>query len=186
MKVCSKCGFEKTESEFAKDCSNKDGLRGMCKECRRKYEAEYRSKNRDKLLEYAREYRENNPDKLKIYRESAYNKNKDMNLEKNREYQKQRREKNKQKLYLYKTPCVKCGESRSYVIDFHHINPDEKLFNISTAGSRHTDVDISNEVKKCICLCRNCHQEYHYFYGNKPSDPVGTLTEYLGRNPYEV
>jgi hypothetical protein len=29
-------------------------------------------------------------------------------------------------------------------------------------------------------LCRNCHKEFHYFYGTKPKKPVESLSEYLG------
>ena len=29
-----------------------------------------------------------------------------------------------------RTACAKCGETRFYVLDFHHCNPDEKTFTI--------------------------------------------------------
>jgi hypothetical protein len=84
----------------------------------------------------------------------------------------------------FKTPCVKCGESRLYVIQFHHINPTDKSFSIAheTYGRETTEA----EIKKCVCLCSNCHDEFHYFYGVKPEKPVESLTEYLGRSPYEI
>ena len=84
----------------------------------------------------------------------------------------------------FKTPCVKCGESRMYVIQFHHINPTDKSFSIAheTYGRETTEA----EIKKCVCLCSNCHDEFHYFYGVKPEHPVEALTKYLGRNPYEI
>jgi hypothetical protein len=37
MKVCSKCGIEKSLAEFSKDKQKKDGLRCSCKECVKKY-----------------------------------------------------------------------------------------------------------------------------------------------------
>jgi hypothetical protein len=36
MKICAHCRIEKDESEFGKDASRKDGLRIMCRECRKK------------------------------------------------------------------------------------------------------------------------------------------------------
>ena len=38
---------------------------------------------------------------------------------------------------------------------------------------------LCNEIKKCVCLCSNCHDEFHYFYGDHPNDPVEALTKYL-------
>ena len=84
-----------------------------------------------------------------------------------------------------KHPCVKCGESRPYVIDFHHIDPKDKKFNVGKAKT-YSQQTLLKEISKCVCLCRNCHQEFHHFYGNNPDKPVESLTEYLGRNPYEI
>lgn len=117
--------------------------------------------------EYGREYREANRERVN-------------------EHQEKSRLKRKEQLYELKTPCVKCGETRPYVIDFHHINPDEKRFNISTRATHYSVKTVKDELKKCVCLCRNCHIEFHYIYGNKPKLAVESLTEYLGRNPYEI
>lgn len=77
-----------------------------------------------------------------------------------------------------KTPCIKCGEIRKYVIDFHHIDPSTKLFNINTAIKERSWSDLKNEIQKCICLCRNCHQEFHYLYSSLPMKE--DLVEYTG------
>jgi hypothetical protein len=61
--------------------------------------------------------------------------------------------------------CVKCGESRYYVIDFHHLNPKEKTFTIG-ATTQWTRTQLESELKKCIRLCRNCHSELHYLEKN--------------------
>ena len=179
MKRCSKCGRWKEESEFPKDCSRKDGLRSECKSCRRTYEQGWRNAHEEQAAQYGKNYRASHANQLKEYRKQYYHENKESKLEFNREYQKVRRKENKEKLYAYKSPCAKCGEERVYVIDFHHSDPNTKLFNISTAGSRHTEVEIAEEVKKCVCLCRNCHQEFHHFFGRQPERPVESLTEYL-------
>lgn len=105
--------------------------------------------------------------------------------DKQREYVKKNQIKKKAELYEYKKCCAKCGEERLYVIDFHHIDPSTKSFGISTNYVRPTAV-ILKEIKKCICLCKNCHYEFHHLYGRNPNEPVKSLTEYLGRNPYEI
>lgn len=80
-----------------------------------------------------------------------------------------------------KTSCVKCGESRYYVLQFHHINPTDKSFEINVAKVSHTKRDILElEVKKCAILCANCHTEFHHLYGRRPKTPVESFNEYLG------
>lgn len=73
-----------------------------------------------------------------------------------------------------KTPCAKCGESRIRCISFHHINPTEKEFTIGKLMKSNFNV-IEQEISKCICLCLNCHHEFHYL--NDICDI--TLSEYL-------
>jgi hypothetical protein len=94
------------------------------------------------------------------------------------EIDKARNDKGREFLFSLKTPCAKCGEARPYVIQFHHIDPSTKVGGIGMMKKYPKEVLIA-EVKKCVCLCANCHFEYHFTYGNKPKDPVGTLEEYL-------
>lgn len=57
--------------------------------------------------------------------------------------------------------CAKCGDTRSYVLDFHHINPEEKDYTVS--DNSHAKLNtLMKEIKKCIPLCANCHREFHY------------------------
>ena len=157
MKVCTKCGITKDESEFGKRSDRKSGLTSACKECMRKYEHEYRAKNPHK----AKEYRDKNSEKLIEYRKQSF-----------KEYQ--------DFLNTLKSPCVKCGESRPWVIQFHHINPKTKSFELS---QKHGKESVLKEVKKCVCLCSNCHDEFHWFFGKNPEEPFESLCEYLGNVP---
>ena len=61
----------------------------------------------------------------------------------------------------HKTPCAKCGEKRIRCISFHHKDPDKKDFTIGRIGKSSLDV-IKREISKCVCLCLNCHYEFHY------------------------
>lgn len=61
----------------------------------------------------------------------------------------------------YKTRCAKCGESRIRCISFHHTDPAQKEFTIGKIRKSSFDTIIS-EINKCICLCLNCHHEFHY------------------------
>jgi hypothetical protein len=72
-----------------------------------------------------------------------------------------------------RTPCVKCGEKRKHLIDFHHLNKEEKEFNIanyaiSGAAKFETKKEkIMLEVLKCITLCSNCHRDFHFLERTK-------------------
>lgn len=73
--------------------------------------------------------------------------------------------------------CAKCGDCRGYVLDYHHINPEEKENNISRMTSNNYQLDkVYEEIKKCVVLCANCHREFHYLQTKNPSY---TLKEYL-------
>ena len=74
--------------------------------------------------------------------------------------------------------CAKCGESRGYVLDFHHIDPNKKEHNISRITSNSYSIEKAyDEIKKCICLCSNCHREFHYLENRENL----TLEDYLNK-----
>lgn len=72
-----------------------------------------------------------------------------------------------------RTPCVICGEPRKHLIDFHHLNPKEKDFNISKysiSGATKFEtkkIKILEEVSKCVTICSNCHRDFHYMEKTK-------------------
>jgi 5-methylcytosine-specific restriction endonuclease McrA len=57
--------------------------------------------------------------------------------------------------------CSHCGYSR-YIgsLEFHHIDPLRKDFNLAAAHCT-TFEKIKSELDKCIILCANCHREEH-------------------------
>lgn len=68
MKICSKCKLEKDFTEFTKKTRTKDGFASQCKSC----VSDYRSKNKQKRLEYNRNWLAKNPGYYKKYREENY------------------------------------------------------------------------------------------------------------------
>lgn len=84
--------------------------------------------------------------------------------EKFRKYNQTKKEKNKIWLQTIKDNlcCAKCGDSRNYVLDFHHINPLEKDMSVSLLLSKGSRKRVIDEIEKCIVLCSNCHRELHY------------------------
>ncbi len=59
---------------------------------------------------------------------------------------------------LKSAPCAACGESfPPIVMDFHHRDPKEKLFNVSLFFRVNKEVLLA-EVAKCDVVCANCHR----------------------------
>lgn len=57
--------------------------------------------------------------------------------------------------------CKICGESRHWVLDFHH--RDGKDFSLSKASRKGLGINkIKEEIRKCDVLCSNCHRDLHY------------------------
>lgn len=56
--------------------------------------------------------------------------------------------------------CVKCGYDK-YIdcLEFHHINPEEKEYDISSKGWGIEK--LKPELDKCILVCNRCHEEIH-------------------------
>ena len=67
----------------------------------------------------------------------------------------------KMKMVEYKGgKCEICGYNKCIeALEFHHINPKEKDFNIS--GGTKSFNSLKSELDKCILVCANCHREIH-------------------------
>lgn len=57
--------------------------------------------------------------------------------------------------------CLHCSYNTcAYAMDFHHINPEVKSFNLGRG--RYVSWDrLRKEVEKCVVLCARCHRELH-------------------------
>ena len=58
--------------------------------------------------------------------------------------------------------CKVCGETEFVCLSAHHVNSDEKEFNIGDATSGKIGrKKVIEELSKCVCLCHNCHAKVH-------------------------
>jgi len=56
-------------------------------------------------------------------------------------------------------PCNRCGQNYPPVVmDFHHRDPQTKLFEVAAAISRYSRQRMIDEIAKCDLLCANCHR----------------------------
>jgi hypothetical protein len=65
MKICKKCGINKSLDNYGDNKNNKDGKLIYCKECEKLRAVEYRKKNREKVNQSAKNWRNNNPENYK-------------------------------------------------------------------------------------------------------------------------
>ena len=60
--------------------------------------------------------------------------------------------------------CKRClGNFHPNIYDFHHVDPNEKEFNMDRSNFNRRLETIMREALKCVLLCANCHREVHTF-----------------------
>lgn len=76
---------------------------------------------------------------------------------------KRRRAKVKTQAIEYKGGCCeKCGYSKCIqALEFHHVDPAEKDFSVSSNTHNKSWEAVKAELDKCILVCANCHREIH-------------------------
>ena len=133
-----------------------------CGQTLNKYDGNYRTRDyisghngrkyKDSL-EYKKVYRENNKDKIN---QRGY--------KHKRKYYQEKRE----KLLLHRgNECFNCGIKHdginTAIFDFHHVDPNTKLMNLSSNALDSTNIKtLLIESEKCIILCANCHRLHHH------------------------
>lgn len=173
---CTRCGKSLPISEFYKDPRRKEGVRTICKTCWSERQKDYRAKHKKEISESGKQYYKTNKERIAKRISNWRRENHALLMER----QQIKRQSARELLVQLKTPCVKCGESKPWVIQFHHVVPTNKTFELSAENISHkTEETITEEVKKCVCLCANCHIEFHHLYGKIPINPEKALTEYL-------
>lgn len=61
--------------------------------------------------------------------------------------------------YKLSKGCEECGyKEHPYALDFDHIDPSTKHFNIGRSRAKVSIDKIWEEVAKCRVLCANCHR----------------------------
>lgn len=135
MKCCSVCLIEKDESEYYFKDKQTQRLHAQCKAC---YAAKRKLFADAHYKKYGDEYRERARTRMRAIK---------------RLRQEQLVE------YLKDKKCEHCGFSDIRTLDFDHIDPATKKFNIARGiGGRYSWDEILKEIKKCRILCANCHR----------------------------
>ena len=150
------------------------------KEKKKEYRRQYYLNNKDKCKswksnqnseeskEYRHNYYLNNKDKWEEYKNNLSEEQKEKRLQTVRKLKKDYGHSNKKELIEYKgSRCSICGikynGENGCMFDFHHLNPDDKDFNITTLLRHYSKIPekVWKEIDKCILVCSNCHRQLH-------------------------
>lgn len=74
--------------------------------------------------------------------------------------------------------CLCCGETRPHILNFHHVDKNLKDETPATLIKNSQTKAFFEEIKKCVLLCSNCHQDFHH----QETMCNITLEEYLEQN----
>ena len=144
-KICAKCGISKKAEEYTivktKRGKYNPHLMGRCKSCKA---ADQKKHRKPYDSEYALSWKSKNPDKVKQYQTQIYQKRKE-----------------RWENFMKTQKCSKCGISDYRVLQWHHIDPSTKTMTIGSQARQGKWDQIMEEVKKCICICANCHFILH-------------------------
>src|SRR5437763_8567801 len=133
-KRCSVCKVDKPWEEFNNHRNRSDGLQTACRECN--------------AVRSRRYYTDN----THVHRQATKARRKDKRQELRRRIDEIKR----------RYGCQKCSEDDVVCLEFHHIDPTRKDFNIAAAIAYEWAWDrVVAEINKCVCLCGNCHRKLH-------------------------
>lgn len=134
LNTCTMCRARKLRTSFNRNSLRKDGLQTICRECSAKRSHEYYQSHTEEHRKATRKRR----------------------AEKRQEF-KRRIDEIKQRF-----GCRVCSESDVVCLEFHHIDPDGKDFDIAEAMAYEWAWErVFAEIRKCACLCANCHRKAH-------------------------
>ena len=73
-------------------------------------------------------------------------------------------------------PCADCGVRYPYyVMEFDHVNPGAKCFNVSSGYMSFSVTRVLAEIAKCEVVCANCHAERtHRRRSARRVEPIGS------------
>lgn len=142
-KICSRCNANKPLTDYFIKDGKTGRLHAQCKEC-------YKEHRRTFYADHYKRYGE-------LYRQRAQL----------RRVRLRKEFRDNMLAYLQKSRCEICGEHDIRVLEFDHLNPLTKSFNISQAVKlgRNWD-DVLSEIQKCRVLCANCHKKHTAFQAN--------------------
>jgi hypothetical protein len=89
----------------------------------------------------------------------------DKNRQKEHTYKARKKQIESNRAYIVKykknNPCIDCGERNPELLEFHHLNPQTKRFEICKGVVGRSHKQLREEMAGCVLLCKNCHELRH-------------------------
>ena len=167
-KVCSKCGIEKTVSEFNKYSKGEYGVRAACKQCM----SEYRKANKEKIQlqkhiwfqknkEHVYAKRKNLPEEVKVKRAKAKAEWSKKNLDKIRDQGRINRLKRKEHYTLKAKEWAEKNKDKIKVIKNNYKHKRREIERSTPIPSNELHRWEKEQIKICsYCGC-DCIDNYH-------------------------
>ena len=150
-KKCNKCKQELPLESFGiistrKNKNGKSLIKSRCKKCLAGDQMFYSDEKGESYKDYRQEY-----EQIWRYYHSEHLEQYENNRNTNR--------RELWKDFMKDKQCIKCGFNDPRALQWHHVDPKNKSFNVATSvySRKHSWTDIMNEISKCECLCANCH-----------------------------
>ena len=132
IKTCIKCNARKSLDSYHWKNKKKGIKFNTCGKCVNKYSKMHYKKNIEKYKEKAREH-----NKRYIHRGRMFLRELKMS-----------------------NACVECSESHPDILEFDHIEPNNKDTDVSYMSQHAYCLEtIEKEIAKCVLLCANCHRK---------------------------
>lgn len=151
MKKCTKCKQDKDEEDFAWRYKDKGIKSPICKSCQKEASDLWYLNNKEKQVANAKK-------NTFRYREES----RKLIIE-----------------YLQANPCIDCGETDIVVLEFDHIDPEQKELNIARDYYLVSPEKLKEEIAKCQVRCANCHRRKtardRGYYRLSPSNQISLL-----------
>ncbi len=147
VKICTRCGLEKSMSEFRKNRMNKDGLQRWCKICMKTYQAAYWQAHKEELDDCRKSYRADHKEEMANY-QRAY-----LQTESGRTTHKRYRQNHSEKIKAHQAVHIvtRNGSLKRSVFC-------ETCGLPTKTHGHHADYTKPLEVE---WLCRKCHVKVH-------------------------
>ena len=122
------------------------------KDYSRAYYLKHKERDRKKRAEHSKRWKVNHRDKYLALRKGYYAKHKNTPIPERRDIINNFRSQG----------CIFCHEMERCCLDAHHVDPSNKTIAISKALKDGISITrLESEIKKCICICSNCHRKIH-------------------------
>ena len=166
MKRCTECGDKKDRSEFYKDSSRRDGLRGDCKICSKKSQAAYYKQNSAKVVKRAKEWQKKNPERDRQNKVNWL----ENNSEHRKNYERERRKLQPHrdahtesvKIYRERYPLAHAAHWKlSEAVKAGKVDKPNKCSECGKTGMVLGHHEDYNKPLDVIWVCSKCHSRIH-------------------------